>query len=92
MSTANGLPEDTARQVPDVFWENFPGRTLRDLCRRTREFEDFFLERYRGFLLAELNGDQARAAFALDRIAATPFGDGAMRRQAANAQRRLATQ
>lgn len=46
---------------------------LRELCIRTREFEDYYLSRHLKFLLAELSSSPDRARIARAKIAETPF-------------------
>ena len=48
--------------------------TLRRLCERTREFEDYYLSHHRRFLLDELHSGDARSR-AREKLTETPFGD-----------------
>ena len=66
--TSYGIPKDANGR-----------KKLRELCSRTREFEDYFLNAYREFLLDELVADVERTSEALERIEETPFQDEAIR-------------
>lgn len=68
METNYGVPKDPGGR-----------KKLRDLCRRTGEFESYFLGRYREFLLEEMEANDSRTSYALDRIIETPFRDNAIR-------------
>jgi hypothetical protein len=50
---------------------------LRDLCRRTLDFENDYLRRYRRYLLAELrHGDERARVTAIDRLNEVRYPDG----------------